>query len=385
MLRAFKGTEEKGQPGDNHAADIQEEYRKIDKDWLLIHYKISIGLVVAALVAECAMSLIFINSELLGTTLNRYILKYIVVPGTLNFLCLAVDTAVMRSRTLSQNCKIYTISISLVFVCFILFSVHSTFTSTYYIFTMAILLTTIYSSYRLTGTTALVCVAAIIFSEIFVEWDPDKITIFNSVHRLGDFIISLIILLAISIASMVVIRYEKKKNEASIQMELEQYELKQRLKIDELTGIFNRKALHEALKEIEEDKGNGYILAIADLDRFKVINDNLGHHMGDLCLKSFAGLLKEHSQFYIPYRYGGDEFCLLFSNVKLEEAVAVCEMLSKELLNRSMEEGERVEMTVSFGLAFYNEDIDSVRLFTHADQALYEAKEGRNAIRVYEN
>lgn len=286
MLTAFKGTENEGNPVDSHAADIQEEYRKIDKDWLLLHYKIAIGLVVAAFVAECAMSLIFVNSELLSTTLERYILKYIIVPSTLNFLCIAVDTAVMRSRTLSQNFKIYTISLSLVTVCFILFSVHSTFTSTYYIFTMAILLTTIYSNYRVTSTTALMCVAAIIFSELFVTWDPDKISIFKSAHRLGDFIISLIILLAISTASMVVIRYEKKKNEASIQMELEQYELRQRLKIDELTGIFNRKALHEALKDIEEDKGSRYILAITDLDKFKDINDKLGHHMGDLCLKS---------------------------------------------------------------------------------------------------
>ena len=163
MLTAFKGTEKKGNPVDSHAADIQEEYRKIDRDWLLLHYKIAIGLVVAALAAECAMSLIFVHSELLSTTLDRYILKYIIVPSTLNFLCIAVDTAVMRSKTLSQNFKIYTISLSLVTVCFILFSVHSAFTSTYYIFTMAILLTTIYSNYRVTSTTALMCVAAIIF------------------------------------------------------------------------------------------------------------------------------------------------------------------------------------------------------------------------------
>ena len=385
MLTAFKGTEKKGNPVDSHAADIQEEYRKIDRDWLLLHYKIAIGLVVAALVAECAMSLIFVHSELLSTTLDRYILKYIIVPSTLNFLCIAVDTAVMRSKTLSQNFKIYTVSLSLVTVCFILFSVHSAFTSTYYIFTMAILLTTIYSNYRVTSTTALMCVAAIIFSELFVTWDPDKVSIFKSAHRLGDFIISLIILMAISTASMVVIRYEKKKNEASIQMELEKYELRQRLKIDELTGIFNRKALHEALKDIEEDKGSRYILAITDLDKFKDINDKMGHQMGDLCLKSFAGLLKEHSKSYIPYRYGGDEFCLLFCNVRLEEAIAVCERLSKELLNLRLEEGTSIEMTASFGLAFYNGSIDPVRLFTHADQALYEAKESRNAIRVYQN
>ncbi|MFT4105621.1 MAG: GGDEF domain-containing protein [Lacrimispora sp.] len=385
MLTAFNGMGEEGHPADRHAADIQEEYRKIDRDWLLLHYKISIGLVMLALAAECAMSLIFVNSELLRTTLDRYVLKYIMVPGTLNFLCIAVDTAVMRSKTLSQNYKIYTISLMLVAVCFILFSVHSTFTSTYYIFTMAILLTTIYSSYRVTSITAFMCVAAIIFSELFVKWDRDKVSIFDSTLRLGDFIISLIILLAISVASMVVIRYVKKKNEASIQMEMERFELRQRLKVDELTGIFNRKALHEALKDIEDDKSNRYILAIADLDKFKAINDNWGHQMGDLCLKSFAGLLRENSKSYIPYRYGGDEFCLLFCNAELEEAIAVCEKLSRELLKLCPEEKICVKMTASFGLAFYNGRIDPVRLFTHADQALYQAKESRNAIRVYQN
>lgn len=368
---------------DIHITEIKNEYKRIDSRWLLLHYKTTIGLVLFSLIVECAMSMIFINSELLNTTLDRYILKFIVIPSSLNFLCAAVDTVVMKSEKISQSQKIYTVSLIFVVICFILFSAHSTFTATYYIFTGAIMLTTIYVNYRVTSITAIMCILAIIISELFVKWDADKVSIFESTLRLGDFLVSLIILIAFSLASMVVIRFEQKKNEASIQMEIERYELKKSLQVDEMTGIFNRKAMHEALKDMEDGALEGaYILAIVDVDNFKGINDNWGHHLGDRCLKEFAGILKENATNYTPYRYGGDEFCLLFRNVSMEEAVSACDQIRLKLQDLCID--GMIRLTASFGLAAYTSQVDAVRLFIHSDYALYEAKEIRNTIRVYE-
>jgi len=370
---------------DLHIHEIQKEYTRIDNDWLTLHYKTTIGLVLFAFIIECAMGVFLMNSDMLTTTVPRFILKFIVIPSGINFIFLGLNRAAMKSRWLSQTQKIYIISLVLVVICFILFTTHSAFTATYYMFTVAIMMTTIYASYRVTGITAVLSIAAIVVSELFIKWDVDKASIFSSTLRMGDFLISLFIMLSVSVVCMVVIRFEQKKNTASIQMELERQQLQRSLQIDEATGIYNRKALHDSLKNMEDERReHTYILAIADIDNFKGINDTWGHPLGDRCLIEFARLLKENSRNAVPFRYGGDEFCLLFRNVTMDAALQICEHIRVKVSELKFENMPLLSMTVSFGLSEYSEQVDTVRLFTHSDHALYKAKEVRNAIRVFE-
>lgn len=365
---------------------VQEEYKKINRDWLSLHYMISIGVVLFVLAVECAMSLIIINTNLINTTMDRYVLKFILLPSSLNFLCVAIETVVLRAKRFTQNQKIYTVSLIFVVICFIVFSAHSTIIATYYIFIGAVMLTTIYANYRVTSITALMCMIAIVFSEFFVKWDADKISIFESVTQLIDFLVSLIILVIFSMISLLIIRFEQKRNEVSIQKELEKYELKQSLHVDAATGIFNRRAMGEAMKELEDNKsGDTYILAFADMDNFKGVNDNWGHQTGDICLKEFARILKENAANYTPYRYGGDEFCLLFQNVSMEKAVAACEQIQLKLQGLRIKEQSHIRLTASFGLAANTNQVDIVRLIAYSDYALYKAKEARNTIHVYKD
>ena len=370
---------------DVHINKLRKEYKRIDNDWLVLHYKISIGLVLFALLVECFMGVVLINSDMLTTTVSRYIWKFIVAPSGFNFICIGIDTMVMKAKRFSQNQKMYTVSIIFVFICLILFTAHNAFTATCFMFAAAIILTTIYADYRITFVTALVSIVALVVSELFGKWDIDKISIFDSTLQMGNFLISLFILIACSMVCMVEIGFERKKNEASIQMEIEQLQLKQRLQLDELTGIFNRKALHDAMEDMEgKVSDNNYILTIADIDNFKSINDHLGHHVGDYCLKEFAKVLGENCGKATIFRYGGDEFCLLFCNADINEAVSVCEQIQLKLSNLHFEPHAMLKMTASFGLAEYSDQVNTTRLFIHADQALYEAKEVRNNICVFQ-
>lgn len=369
---------------DIHIHEIQRAYARINNDWLLLHYKTSIGLAIFAFLIECVMGGFLMNTDMLTTTPNRFILKFIVVPSGFNFLFIALNTLVMKAKQLSQNQKIYTVSLAFVAICFVLFTVHNAFTATYYIFAIAIMLTAVYASYRLTSVTALTSIVGMVCSELFIKWDKDKTSIYESTLRLNDFLISLFILIALSFVCMVLIRYERKKNEASIQMEIERQHLERSLQVDEMTGIFNRKALHDALKNMEDDAvDNHYILAVVDIDNFKGINDNWGHHLGDRCLIEFAKILKEDCENYNIFRYGGDEFCLLFRNVDMEKAVFTCEQIQLKVKKLHIEEQPTLKLTASFGLASYAGHMNSARLFINADQALYEAKETRNLIRVF--
>jgi diguanylate cyclase len=362
--------------------EIEKEYIRIDNNWLRLHYIITIGMVVFAFIVECIMGVILMNSDMLTTTVQRFTWKFIIIPSSVNLIFIGINTAVMRSKRITQRYKIYTISLTFVAICFVLFTAHNAFTATYYIFTVSILLTAIYASYRITSVTAAASISALLISELFIQWDVDKISIYESTLRLGDFLISIFILLAFSIVCMVLIRYEQKKNMASIQMQIERQRLQLSLQVDELTGIRNRKALIQAMKDMEEGDDYNYILAIADIDNFKGINDTWGHPFGDRCLVEIARILVENSVRAVPYRFGGDEFCLLFHNVEMEEAVATCKQIQLKLSDTQMEEQSLLKLTVSFGLAKFTDKVDATELLVHSDHALYEAKVKRNTICV---
>lgn len=367
---------------DPHIHEIRREYSRIDSNWLLLHYKTALFLVVFAIFVECSMAFIIINSDMMSTTVDIYVLKFILIPSLVNILCIIADSLVLKSKRLSQYIKIYTVSLSFVFICFVLFSVHSTFTATYYIFALAIILTMIYASYRLTFITSVSSVAALVLSELFIKWDLDKPSIYGSTVRMGDFLVSLSILFACSAVCMAGIAYSKKKNEASIQKEIEREYLKLRLQIDDLTGVFNRKALHDKLRDIEAEAESEYIFAIADLDNFKAVNDNYGHHVGDLCLIEFSKILEEVCGASYVFRYGGDEFCLFFKGRDIDKAVIACRKIQMGIERLKFQEYPKLGLTASFGLAEYPERDNAARLFISADQALYEAKKSRNAIRI---
>ncbi len=370
---------------DMHIDEIEREYIRIDANWLQLHYKTSIMLAVFAFLVECAMGIYLVNSDMLSTTPGRFFWKFMVVPGSLNLLLIIADTIIMRSKRCSQKVKIYSISLIFVGSCFIFFTAHSAFEATYYIFAIAIMLTTVYANYRVTGTTALAGILAMVFSELFIVWDLDKVSIFQSTHRFSEFIIALFVLIAFSVTCMITIRFEKEKNAASIQKEIERQQLQHSLHIDELTGIYNRRALHAALKDVDDDNVSDgkYILAIVDIDKFKDINDTWGHHVGDLCLAEFAKILKEESKRFIPFRYGGDEFCMLFRNLDMAEAEAICRQILVKLNAVTFPEYPTLRLTASFGLAACMGQIDAVRLFINADHALYEAKKGRNTVYIF--
>lgn len=369
---------------DINSDEIQKEYDRIDNDWLLLHYKTSIVLGIFSCVVELIMGINLIRTELVTLSVPDYILKYIIIPIVVTSIFMLIDTIVIRTTLFSQKQKIYIISFVFVAICFSLFTVHSIFLSTIFIFSIAIMLTIIYASYQLTGITAILSILSILFAEIVIVWDVEKSSIFEDQIHMNNFIISILTIVALSVACMVAIRFEQKRNEVIIQMIIDRKKLKQSLQIDAMTGIYNRKALYSTLQEINrETYHNKYILAISDIDKFKDINDNWGHQIGDRCLIEYARILMENCMGAIPYRYGGDEFCLLFKNRDMKESISICKEISLKLGEIRFEECQSLKLTCSFGLAAYSDEMDSVELFTHSDRALYKAKEKRNTIHIY--
>jgi len=159
---------------------------------------------------------------------------------------------------------------------------------------------------------------------------------------------------------------------------------------DALTGCLNRRALSEALGQ-ELDRARRYNLALtillADIDRFKQINDTRGHIAGDSVLRQVGELLRREARSVdVVARYGGEEFVVVMPETALQGAAIFAERLRRRVMARDFADpGEDpLHMTVSIGLASFPDDrVQSADTFVSlADQALYRAKnEGRNLVR----
>lgn len=171
--------------------------------------------------------------------------------------------------------------------------------------------------------------------------------------------------------------------DAEVRME---QDLEHRARIDELTGLLNRRELLERLAAVVERREPALGLLWCDIDGFKAINDTHGHAAGDAVLEALGerirGCLRSSDD--IGGRIGGDELVVVLRGIgSLEEAVAVAENLRRRAAEPIPFGDEMVQATLSIGVARVgpNEGVDAI--LARADDAMYEAKEhGKNRVVV---
>lgn len=152
---------------------------------------------------------------------------------------------------------------------------------------------------------------------------------------------------------------------------------------DELTELPNRTLLYERIEQAmlraERDQVPISIL-LMDLNRFKEINDTLGHFYGDYLLQMIAPRLRKSIRKSDTIaRFGGDEFAVVLPGVELEQAIQISEKISLSMEEPFQIEGNLLSIDVSIGIALYpDHGTDSDTLLQHADVALYAAKKTSN-------
>ena len=159
---------------------------------------------------------------------------------------------------------------------------------------------------------------------------------------------------------------------------------------DTLTGLPNRKYLHEHLVEVInklEDKEQQFAVLFLDIDRFKLINDSLGHNVGDLLLKAVSDRLKSLlKQGDLMVRWGADEFAIVAMDIHSTDAVVqVAEAMIQALTLPFNCGGHELHITTCIGASIYPDHHTEVEgLIRNADMAMYRAKaEGQNSFQFY--
>jgi len=169
---------------------------------------------------------------------------------------------------------------------------------------------------------------------------------------------------------------------------------------DELTGLSSRRALNEQVMGL----GRSFVVAMLDVDHFKRFNDTYGHDVGDQVLKMVGARIAAVKGGGKPYRYGGEEFTVIFPRKGLQEVTPHLEELRQAIGNYQLwirgedrpkeaelgkakrsggaGNGKSVSVTISIGVAASGEELRSpAEVIKAADKALYRAKQrGRNQI-----
>jgi two-component system CheB/CheR fusion protein len=153
---------------------------------------------------------------------------------------------------------------------------------------------------------------------------------------------------------------------------------------DELTGLPNRALymdrLKQALAKASRSKTQLAVMFV-DVDNFKIINDSMGHDVGDLLIRQVAGRLSDCVRAGDTVaRFGGDEFTILLENTRPAEISATASRIVNELSLPHVLEERKVHTTVSVGICVYPDDgTDIQTLLKNADVAMYRAKDnGKN-------
>ena len=361
---------------------IQEEYDRIQSRWLRIHLGLAMGMAVLV----CGMEILFFfflrHMEIIEGDGSTYLVKYILMPTGLNLL--AILAAVVILKVLSGlRLKTYAMSLLLTLMCFFTYTAHNVFFSVCMVFVVPILLTAAYGDLKLTTVTAAFCILSKVLSDCLIQWDPSAPERFSSSQQVVDFLLSLVILAAVYGGCVLMIRVEQAKNAISIRREVEKTQLMREAITDPLTGIWNRQGMERTFELMRQDISDAiYVLVILDLDNFKAVNDTYGHQQGDQYLRELGRILAAVPKAK-PFRFGGDEFCLLFRGKTVPEVKQACREI-QDAFKKSGSNRHLRPLSISFGAAVFEKGFTAAELMGRADEALYQAKQKRGSFCLYE-
>lgn len=181
---------------------------------------------------------------------------------------------------------------------------------------------------------------------------------------------------------VILLLYIIKVNKDRKHMNEKLFELNKR---DQLTGLFNKVEFEKQAEKRIVDK-IPFCISVIDIDNFKSINDTYGHLAGDGIIKSVASILQSYENEKLSaYRFGGDEFVLVFESSSAEEIKMKINTISREIYNKASISQSTNKVTSSIGVSCYPKDGNNLKEIVYkADLSLYYVKDsGKNNIEFF--
>lgn len=358
---------------DNNISDfISLETLELQNKWRQYHTLMVIVLSLVGFLCEVIMALVIPNTSFLDTSFSIYVIRFLVIPSAFYFLVIILCISLKKFTLVPDGVKNYIVSFGFAFVCLAICYFHDYFVGVFASGILAIFLTVVYCDKILSISTS----CFIFLGELLIGFfnTRDETTVKDDIY-ITNLIICLVVIISSCFIALLTIKWIKNRIIFNSERHFKLVTYQEQATVDTLTGLQNRRSLRNFIETNHNEK----IYVMCDIDKFKTINDTWGHQKGDEILSGFGTILKLHtSNKLIIFRYGGDEFLLVFLNSTLENVFTVCNQIQEDfdkLVDFGMKE---IGTGISIGIAQYNPNDKPNEAIHRADSALYKAKNSRN-------
>lgn len=320
-----------------------------------------------------------------GTVVSHFCLR-VLLPSCINIISYLITKKAMDNEKIPVEQRNYVVCANILIICTVLAVIHNYYFIMWMTPSVALFYSTLFNNYKVLNLTFLGTIISTILSTIVNIMEAQF-------HRATTITYSFITIVLFGIAYFIsksIIKHHIIQLEYTYKDLEKQQALIEELDIEPMTKLYNKKALFRDIREIVEKSKNENAsesiqwVAIFDLDHFKSVNDTYGHLNGDKVLMRMARLLETFADGQGKvYRYGGEEFVVLFEPSSEEEIMMVCENIRRQMERERFEFDWGRVITVSAGAAPFSAKRNYEEWIKQADTALYHAKEtGRNRVEI---
>lgn len=324
------------------------------------------------------------KTDSITSNLSEYLLVRMALPSGLNFITTLIASGIMKSNryTVSQKNMISSFAI------FVLGAVVSIFHNFFRFLLVAeglpIIISAVFADIKILKKLFIFSMCSFVCAITVMWFDEARLPVVDFVTTS---VCAFMFLMIVYTTASSILSYQTEQINFIYNSSQRQIELIHELKIEPLTKLYNRSALNEALHAFVRKYNEGIFvphLVLIDLDHFKSLNDTYGHSNGDKVLIKLASIIKRNlGSIRRAFRYGGEEFVLLFEHESTEEVYGIIESIRKDLENTVFDFAPEKKITLSAGIAKIQRNWDDTTWFSAADDAMYRVKEGgRNSVQV---
>lgn len=307
---------------------------------------------------------------------STYLWLCVIAPIFINFLTHAIARYIVNNKKAKRKTKNTAIITAALVTSLIIAVIHREYMITSCAFVFPIVLSAMFNDKKLLLGSFISSLFIILCVAIAFKFDES----FTAVNLLSLFILLGFAFVAF-FCGIISIDFSF-QNYTTIKQHIEKNDkLRNDLLKDQMTGLYNHTTLFHNLDNLVAEQDTPFFLAMIDLDNFKKVNDNYGHDCGDVVLTQLADIILNNcDNCDIAYRYGGEEFAIIFTQ---KDGAQVDEIMQNILfdLRKHKFPFTSAQITFSAGIVEFYSGLTSGELFEMADSTLYSAKkEGKNRI-----
>lgn len=332
--------------------------------------------VLLVFVFELSLFIAFYTTKTLVSPLSSYLLLRLILPSSISVMTAIAFTIVLRSNSFTVFQKNRAASHSIFMLCSVVGIFHNYYKFLLVTIGLPVFVCAIFADKWLLRTIFRLSLASFVIALVFMWFDDIRLA---TIDFITTAVCAFIFMLVVYVLAKALLIYQAEQINFVYNTSSHYIALIHDLKIEPLTKLYNRSALNDAVCAFVRKFNAGIYkphLALIDLDNFKEINDIYGHDCGDSVLAEFASIVKkELGTMRRAFRYGGEEFVLLFENETTDQVKTSIQNIRNGLKETSFAFAPKKQFSFSAGVALLQANWDEITWFNAADSAMYKAKE----------